>query len=111
MNLPCICLASTESPLRFVDIAIPCNNKARTSLGLLYWMMCREVLRMRGEIARRQEWDVMVDLFLYRDPDAADKEERKQIEDNKDEAVAAEVTEVAVAAETTEAAEGWEEKQ
>lgn len=74
-NLPVIALCHTDSPMRYVDIAIPCNNKARTATGLLYWMLTREVLRLRGTLPRAQKWDVMPDLYFYRDPDEADKQE------------------------------------
>merc|ERR1712124_86284 len=58
---------------RFVDVAIPANNKARYSTGLLYWMLAREVLRLRASIPRAS-WDVVVDLFFYRDPEEAEKQ-------------------------------------
>ena len=35
----------------------------------MWWLLTREVLRLRGDINRQTPWDVMVDLFFYRDPE------------------------------------------
>ena len=69
VNIPVIALCNTDSPLRYVDIGIPCNNKSRESVGLMWWMLAREVLRLRGTISREVPWEVMTDLFFYRDPE------------------------------------------
>jgi len=102
VNIPVIALCDTDAPLNYVDVAIPTNNKGRHAIGLIWWMLTREVLRLRG-MDRRQPWDVMVDMFFYRDPEEQEKEA---------EAVAAELEQPEAAgvwevAETTETVQ-WE---
>merc|ERR1712088_622559 len=79
-NIPIVAFANVDSPTKFIDIAIPCNNKSTQSIGLMWWMLAREVLRVRGSISRDLPWEVMPDLFLYRDPEEVEKEEREKAE-------------------------------
>jgi len=75
VNLPVIAFCNTNSNLRNVDIAIPCNTSGKFSIALMFHMLAREVLRLTSKIQRDAEWEVMVDMFIYRDPAEAEKQE------------------------------------
>jgi len=80
VNMPVIAFCNTDSSLRGIDIAIPCNTQGKNSIALMYWLLCREVLRLHDSIPRDKEWDVMVDMFIYRDPEETEKQQRVQDE-------------------------------
>jgi len=78
VNIPTIAFCNTDSSTRLVDVAIPINNKSVESVGLMYWLLAREVLRLRGAISRTQPWDVMVDLFFYRPPEETSEKKAEE---------------------------------
>lgn len=79
VNIPIIAFCTSDNPVRFVDIAIPCNNRGTQSIGLMLWFLSREVLRIRGTIARSEHWNVMPDLFFHRDQEDQVKEEPEKV--------------------------------
>merc|ERR1711915_1068623 len=77
-NIPTIAFCDTDSPMKHVDIGIPANNKGKHSIGCLFWMLARMVLQMRGTILPGHKWDIMVDLFFYREADEAKEHEEEE---------------------------------
>jgi len=55
MGIPVVALADTDNRVENVDLIIPCNNKGRRSLALIYWILARQVLRERGQLAPNQD--------------------------------------------------------
>ena len=52
---------------------------------MIVYLLAREVLYLRGEISRDSEWEVMVDLFMYRSVEDAKKLEEEQEGDGDEE--------------------------
>lgn len=89
VGVPVISFCNTDSPLKFVDIAIPCNNKGSQSIGLMWWMLAREVLLIKGKMTRETGFvldgkAIMPDLYFYRDAEEQEKEEAAEIRDVKE---------------------------
>lgn len=47
-GIPIVALCDTNNMTKFVDVVIPTNNKGRKALSMVYFLLTRELLRMRG---------------------------------------------------------------
>lgn len=77
VNIPIIGLCDVDTPLKYIDVVIPCNNKGNHSVGLCWWLLAREVQRLKGKLSRTEEWEVMPDLFFYRSSEEVKKQEQE----------------------------------
>ena len=47
-GIPVVALCDTNNMTKFVDLVIPTNNKGRKALSMVYFLLTREMLRLRG---------------------------------------------------------------
>ena len=40
-NIPIVAFCNVDSPTKFIDVAVPCNNKSPNSIGLMWWFLAR----------------------------------------------------------------------
>ncbi len=51
VGIPIVALCSTDNEFAGVDLVVPTNNKGRRALAVIFWLLARQVLRERGELA------------------------------------------------------------
>ena len=47
-GIPIVALCDTNNMTSFVDLVIPTNNKGRKALSMIYYLLTREILHLRG---------------------------------------------------------------
>jgi len=47
-GIPVIALCDTNNQSNNIDLVVPCNNKGKKSLGVLYYLLAREYLKIKG---------------------------------------------------------------
>jgi small subunit ribosomal protein S2 len=66
MGVPVIALCDTNNQSNFIDLVVPCNNKGKKSLGLLFFIITKEYLKRRGMLKADEE-------FKYKEEDFSDE--------------------------------------
>jgi small subunit ribosomal protein S2 len=47
-GIPIVALCDTNNMTKYVDVVIPTNNKGRKALSMVYYLLTRELLHLRG---------------------------------------------------------------
>jgi small subunit ribosomal protein S2 len=63
VGIPIVALCSTDNEFTGVDLVIPTNNKGRRALAVIFWLLARQVLRERGEIAADKDPALSIEDF------------------------------------------------
>jgi small subunit ribosomal protein S2 len=62
-GIPIVGLCDANNETKYVDIVIPCNNKGRRALAVVYWLLTREILKHRGVISSNNEYETTIEDF------------------------------------------------
>jgi small subunit ribosomal protein S2 len=49
IGIPVIALCDTNNETNNLDLVVPCNNKGKKSLGLIFWILAREYLKSKNK--------------------------------------------------------------
>jgi small subunit ribosomal protein S2 len=63
VGIPIVALCSTDNEFAGVDLVIPTNNKGRRALAVVFWLLARQILRERGELAADKDPTVTIEDF------------------------------------------------
>ena len=62
-GIPVVALCDTNNQTNYIDLVVPCNNKGKKSLGLVYFILAREYLKNRGAIAKDDDFKYTIEDF------------------------------------------------
>lgn len=63
IGIPVIALCDTNNQSNCIDLVMPCNNKGKKSLGLLFYVLAREYLKNRGVIQKDDDFAMKIEDF------------------------------------------------
>ena len=55
IGIPVVALCDTNNQTNFIDFVVPCNNKGKKSLGLLFFILTKEYLKAQGKLKEDEE--------------------------------------------------------
>ena len=63
LGIPVVALCDTNNVADNIDLVIPCNNKGKKSLGLVFWILAKEYSKKKGIIKEDSEMKVRLEEF------------------------------------------------
>jgi len=63
VGIPVIALCDSDNMTNFVDLVVPTNNKGRKALGLIFYMLARELQMSQGKIKSYDEFQYRPEYF------------------------------------------------
>lgn len=84
LRIPIVALCDTFNETTNVDFVIPCNNKGRKAVAVIFWALAREILREKKKIEKDEDFVVKPEEFemaegeIQDEPGVREKREREE---------------------------------
>ena len=62
-RIPVVSLFDTDDTLVGIDLAIPANNRGKKALGLVFWILARQIMLELGKISSEDEFPYTLEEF------------------------------------------------
>ncbi len=63
VGIPIVAFCDTNNQANSIDLVVPCNNKGKKSLGLLFYLLTKGMMEAKGLLNKGQAPDFTVDDF------------------------------------------------
>ncbi|MFA5141555.1 MAG: 30S ribosomal protein S2 [Candidatus Woesearchaeota archaeon] len=64
VGIPVIALCDTNNQSNNIDLVIPCNNKGKKSIGLVFFILAKEYLKSKGLLDAEKEASIKLEDFV-----------------------------------------------
>ena len=81
VNLPVIALCNSDNMLKYVDCAIPCNNRSKYSIAMIWYLLTKAVVELKKEDA---EFERNPSAYVNIEVDKKGKKEEGEEEEAKE---------------------------
>jgi small subunit ribosomal protein S2 len=64
MGIPIIGLCDTNNQSNKIDLVVPCNNKGKKSVGIVFYLVAREYMQRKGMLLGNEEMPAKMEDFM-----------------------------------------------
>ena len=83
VNIPVIAICNSDNTLTYVDCAIPCNNRSKRSVAMIYWLLTKAVLKLKDEF-KSDDYPLPGAFMYMEEKKLEEKEDEKDNEDQQE---------------------------
>lgn len=83
-RIPVVSLFDTDDTLVGIDLAVPANNRGKKALGLVFWILARQIMLELGKISSEDEFPYTLEEFtskiipVYRQEQSSQQRNQRQ---------------------------------